>query len=98
MKRQAHRDRQRVDSQLVGSDLVEVWRRRIIICRSHDFIADKMHLFEPGSTYEIEYMETVSSGITYRNVKSATAVVAPAAPADPDGNKLNAFVMESTSD
>ena len=26
--------------------------------------ADKMHLFEPGSTYEIEYTETVSSGVT----------------------------------
>jgi hypothetical protein len=44
--------------------------------------ADKVHLFEPGSTYEIEYTETVSSGVTYRNVKSATAVAAPAAPAN----------------
>jgi hypothetical protein len=35
MKRQSHRDRHRVDSQLVGSDLVQVWRRRIIICRTH---------------------------------------------------------------
>jgi hypothetical protein len=38
--------------------------------------ADKLHVFEPGSTYEIEYTETVSSGVTYRNVKSATAVAA----------------------
>jgi hypothetical protein len=44
--------------------------------------ADKMHLFEPGSTYEIEYTGTVSSGVTYRNVKSATAVAA-APTADP---------------
>jgi hypothetical protein len=44
--------------------------------------ADKMHLFEPGSTYDIEYTETVSSGVTYRNVESATAVAAPAAPAN----------------
>jgi hypothetical protein len=44
--------------------------------------ADKLHLFEPGSTYQIEYTETVSSGVTYRNVKSATAVAAPAAPAN----------------
>jgi hypothetical protein len=41
-----------------------------------------MHLFEPGSTYEIEYTGTVSSGVTYRNVKSATAVAA-APTADP---------------
>jgi hypothetical protein len=42
--------------------------------------ADKMHLFEAGATYEIEYTETTSSGVTYRNVKSATAVaVAPTA-------------------
>jgi hypothetical protein len=40
--------------------------------------ADKLHLFEPGTTYEIEYTETTSSGVTYRNVKSATAVAAPA--------------------
>ena len=40
--------------------------------------ADKMHLFEPGSTYEIEYTETLSSGVIYRNVKSATTVAAPA--------------------
>ena len=44
--------------------------------------ADKVHLFEPGSTYDIEYTETVSSGVTYRNVKSATAVAAAAAPAN----------------
>jgi hypothetical protein len=34
----------------------------------------QMHLFEQGSTYDIEYTETVSSGVTYRNVKSATSV------------------------
>jgi hypothetical protein len=34
--------------------------------------ADKLHLFESGATYEIEYSETVSNGVTYRNVKSAT--------------------------
>jgi hypothetical protein len=41
--------------------------------------ADKMHLFEPGQTYEIEYTETASNGVTYRNVKSATAVATPPA-------------------
>jgi hypothetical protein len=40
--------------------------------------ADKLHLFEPGSTYEIEYTETISNGVTYRNVKSATVIAAPA--------------------
>jgi hypothetical protein len=44
--------------------------------------ADKMHLFEPGTTYEIEYTETASNGVTYRNVKSATTVAAPAATAE----------------
>jgi hypothetical protein len=40
--------------------------------------ADKLHLFREGETYEIEYTETSANGTTYRNVKSATAVEAPA--------------------
>ena len=37
--------------------------------------ADKLHLFREGGTYEIDYTETSANGTTYRNVKSATAVV-----------------------
>jgi hypothetical protein len=44
----------------------------------HRVFADKQYLFEPGTTYEIEYTENASNGVTYRNVKPATAV-APAA-------------------
>jgi hypothetical protein len=36
--------------------------------------ADKLHMFEPGTTYEIECTETASNGVTYRNVNRATAV------------------------
>lgn len=36
--------------------------------------ADKLGLFEPGRTYEIEYIETASNGVTYRNVKSAKPI------------------------
>jgi hypothetical protein len=61
--------------------------------------ADKMHLFEPGTTYEIEYTETVSSGVTYRNVKSATAVAAPAAAANaPPSNGFNTYRETSQAD
>lgn len=40
--------------------------------------ADKLHLFEVGGTYEIEYTQTESGGTTYQNVKSATRVETPA--------------------
>jgi hypothetical protein len=43
--------------------------------------ADKMHTFEPGQTYDIEYTETASNGVTYRNVKSATRIETAAAAA-----------------
>ena len=61
--------------------------------------ADKMHLFEPGSTYEIEYTETESSGVTYRNVKSATAVAAApttSTPSAPTGH--NTYRETSAND
>jgi hypothetical protein len=61
--------------------------------------ADKMHLFEPGSTYEIEFTETTSGGVTYRNVKSATAVAAPATPAGAaPSNGLNTYREISAND
>jgi hypothetical protein len=61
--------------------------------------ADKMHLFEPGSTYEIEYTETVSSGVTYRNVKSATAVAAaPTASTGPTTAAHNTYRETSAND
>jgi hypothetical protein len=61
--------------------------------------ADKLHLFEPGSTYEIEYTETASNGVTYRNVKSATAVTAPATPAGAaPSNGFNTYRETSAND
>jgi hypothetical protein len=61
--------------------------------------ADKMHLFEPGTTYEIEYTETVSSGVTYRNVKSATAVAtAPIASSAPIPAAHNTYRETSAND
>lgn len=43
---------------------------------------DKLALFEPGRTYDIEVTETESNGVTYQNVKSAKLVeIAPAAAA-----------------
>ena len=39
--------------------------------------ADKFHLFEIGQTYDVEYTETVSNGVTYRNVKAATLIAPP---------------------
>jgi hypothetical protein len=60
--------------------------------------ADKMHLFEPGSTYEIEYTETVSSGVTYRNVKSATAIAAPTTSSAPSPTAHNTYRETSAND
>ena len=53
--------------------------------------ADKIHLFEVGKTYEIDFTETESSGVTYRNVKSVKMVASlpastAAAPASNSGN------------
>jgi hypothetical protein len=45
--------------------------------KGHRVFAEKLDLFEPGTTYEIEYTETTSNGVTDRSVKPATAV-APA--------------------
>ncbi len=42
---------------------------------------DKLAMFEPGKTYDIEVSETESNGVTYRNVKSATPVDVPISPA-----------------
>lgn len=36
-------------------------------------------MFQPGGTYEIEYIETVKGGVMYRDIKRAT----PAGPIDP---------------
>jgi hypothetical protein len=36
--------------------------------------ADKLHLFEAGKTYDIEYLEQSVNGVVYKNVKSATAI------------------------
>jgi hypothetical protein len=61
--------------------------------------ADKMHLFEPGSTYESEYTETESSGVTYRNVKSATAVAtAPTTSSSPSPTAHNTYRETSAND
>jgi hypothetical protein len=61
--------------------------------------ADKLHLFEPGSTYDIEYTETVSSGVTYRNVKSVTAVAAaPTASTGPTTATHNTYRETSAND
>jgi hypothetical protein len=61
--------------------------------------ADKLHLFEPGTTYEIDYSETESSGVTYRNVKSATAVAAaPATTSAPVPAPHNTYRETSAND
>jgi hypothetical protein len=60
--------------------------------------ADKLSLFEPGSTYEIEYTETVSSGVTYRNVKSASAVAAAPAASSASAPAHNTYRETSAND
>ena len=46
--------------------------------------ADKLHLFDQGQTYDVEFTETVSNGVTYRNVKTATLIAPePRQPAAP---------------
>lgn len=42
--------------------------------------ADKIKLFEVGKTYDIDYSETVSGDVTYKNVKSATLVASAPEP------------------
>lgn len=61
---------------------------------------DKLALFEPGRTYDIEVTETESNGVTYQNVKSAkpveTAPAAAAASTPANGN--NSYRETSASD